>query len=534
MKRRNDRRIRLGFQWEAESWDDAPFWFDTLFRTLQGHRVHWNLPAMSIEIPSRRRAVIARSLRTRIESSGDLVTSMGYAGACHPFLNLDELDRELSWGLKNPWGTGITDILDLRPPVLIPQLPDLLRPEAGKMYEAHGFPLVGISTAAHDTSDTPAGWFPFLGYRAATLGSADAFARRLRRFAAVPADLFVMLDLSGEESASHLEAVLDALLSVFRTGPGLTLVEIPAQAAKAPAVPDRPTDWSSFPGPVIHGRIDAASVLVRKKRKKSEEFQRILTLMGPRGAADAAPSDADPDSSNSKRLVAHMLGDVVLAGTTFDVRLAGGRFCGMVRKGHDVLPGVPALSTLRTSLKDLTYQTVSSFSFEGESGTGLREELGLDGRGDTSISIEYSFREDSPHLSIRGEIRFPRFADSVRVDQYSPLTLALREVDRGQSIEVEAWAPDGSMSKATVAPDRPPVVLPGARHRLPRKDGGFIVLCYSCPDGGSWGMPAFRIARQKGKRYLFLNSFGSETPFPAAAISGRRERFSMLLGLEDA
>ena len=47
-------------KWEAESWDDAPLWFDTLFRILQGHRVHWNLPAMSPEMPARRRASAAR------------------------------------------------------------------------------------------------------------------------------------------------------------------------------------------------------------------------------------------------------------------------------------------------------------------------------------------------------------------------------------------------------------------------------------------------------------------------------------------
>ena len=203
-------------------------------------------------------------------------------------------------------------------------------------------------------------------------------------------------------------------------------------------------------------------------------------------------------------------------------------------KGRTSCPDVPALSTLRTSSKELTYRTLSSFSFEGESGTGLREELGLDGRGDSTISIEYSFREDSPHLSIRGEIRSPMLADALRVNQYSPLTLALREVERGETIPVEAWAPDGSTSRATIVEDRPPVVLPGARHRLPRKDGGWIVLCYTCPDGGSWGMPSFRITRQRGKRFLVVNSFGCETPFPAAAMSGRRESFSMLLGLEDA
>ena len=144
---------------------------------------------------------------------------MGYAGACHPLLNLDELEKELSWGLKNPWGTGITDTLDLRPPVLIPQVPDLLRPGAGALYEKHGFSLVGVCASSQQAAETPAGWFSFLRFPAATLGNVDVFARRLRRIAAVPADLFVMLDLSGEETASHLEALLEAVVSVLAAGP---------------------------------------------------------------------------------------------------------------------------------------------------------------------------------------------------------------------------------------------------------------------------------------------------------------------------
>ena len=60
----------------------------------------------------RKRASLVRTLHARLERGGDGITSAGFSGACHPLLNLDELDKELSWGLKNPWGTGLTDVLN--------------------------------------------------------------------------------------------------------------------------------------------------------------------------------------------------------------------------------------------------------------------------------------------------------------------------------------------------------------------------------------------------------------------------------------
>ena len=94
MKRRNGRRVCLGFQWDAGSWEDAPLWCDYLFTRLDRQRVHWNLPAFPPDGPVRKRASLAKSLHDRIERSGDALASMGFSGACHPLLNLDELEEK--------------------------------------------------------------------------------------------------------------------------------------------------------------------------------------------------------------------------------------------------------------------------------------------------------------------------------------------------------------------------------------------------------------------------------------------------------
>jgi hypothetical protein len=188
---------------------------------------------------------------------------------------------------------------------------------------------------------------------------------------------------------------------------------------------------------------------------------------------------------------------------------------------------------MRIAGRTLAFRTASSFSFEGEHGTGLREELGLDGRQDAGISIEYSFRNDSAQLSISGEIRCPQITGSPCVEEYAPLEIALRLVAPGQTAEVTATAPDGSAFTVGVPRDGTPMILPGAVHRVPRPDGGWVELCYSCPGHGLWGIPSFRIVRRRGKSMLTVNPFGSYAPLPASVLSGRRETFSVLLGVEE-
>ena len=102
------------------------------------------------------------------------------------------------------------------------------------------------------------------------------------------------------------------------------------------------------------------------------------------------------DPHRQLRLVAHMLGDVALTGS-FDVRLHGGRFCGVTRQGGSLFRRGPAVSYHPAwGGASANFKTVSSFSFESDHGTGLREELGIEGKEGALLSIEYSFRDDSP------------------------------------------------------------------------------------------------------------------------------------------
>ena len=531
------RRICLGFQWDPGSWESIPSLWDALFAWLGDRKVLWNLPALPSETSVRKRAAILRPLRSRIEAGGDTVAAMGFSGASHPLLNIDELEREVSWGLKNPWATGIADLLGARPQVLMPSVADILRPAAWKLYGDHGFRLIGVfPDAGGRTRDVPAGCRSFVKIMVSSWTPGSPASQRLRRLMSSSPEVLLQLDLSGVKDPETVRILLAAPIGLFGgRPPEFSPFDEPTDALPA-GPPARCTrlDWSPFSLAGLHAALEGTAGISRKKRKKNEEYDSLLGRMGSieDGAVPGVEKPHDP--RRQLRLVAHMLGDVSLAGSGFDVRLQGGRFSGITRQGRELMPVRPARSFVRTRGSLWQYRTVSSFSFESDHGTGLREELRIDDREDSVVSIEYSFRDDSPLLSIVLEIRFPELPTGAAVDEYAPLALPLRLLKKGESATIEVAAPDGSTSSVDVSEETGSLFAPGAQHRIRREDGGWIVLHFAAPGGPAWGLPSFRVARSRGARVLEANPFGSFTPQPGRTVSGRHARFSLLLGLEDA
>ncbi len=532
----NGGQVCLGFQWDASSWESVPSLWEPLFSWLGERKVHWNLPALPAETPARRKASIVKALRSRIESRADTVTAMGYSGSPHCLLSLDELDRELSWGLKNPWGTGISDLMGLRPTILVPRAADLRRPGAWKLYAEHGFRLVGVFPEVRDRlPEAPPGCLSFLrvGVSSRPLGNPEA--RHMRRLLGSSTNIFVQLDLSGVSDPAGLLSLLEDPPGLF-SGRSPVLSPLPEPVEVLPpkpvAVPRR-LDWSPLSVPTLHAVLDDTAAMSRKKRKKTEEFEALLSRLGSAADGTARAQSDVFDPHRHLRLVAHMLGEVTLTGSLFDVRIHAGRFCGVTRQGKDLMPLRPALSFIRAGRSLWTFKTLSSFSFESERGTGLREELGLDGKEGAFVRVEYAFRDDSPLLSISLEVRFPDFPPGAQVDEYAPIAIALRTLKKGEPAAIEVSAPDGSSSSVEVSRESGSIFVPGASHRIRRPDGGWIVLQFSCA-GRTWGVPSFRVKRGRGGRVLEINPFGSYSPVPASALGGRSARFSFSLGLEDA
>ena len=525
------RGICLGFQWDATSWEAAPRLWDTLFGWLGERPAFWNLPPFPAETPVRKRAAPAKPLLARVEARGDAVTSAGFSGACHPLLNINELDRDVTWGLRNPWGTGIVDVVGLHPRILVPRVADLARGEAWKVYREHGFSRVGICVRETGRPpDPPDGCLAFLRVPVSSWFTEAARSRSLRRAVMSRPSALLLLDLSGCSDPVFLRSVLEDPSGLFG-GRSPDLSPLPEPDGDLP--PHRPTasprlDWGPFSIPDLHALLQQTAAAFRKKRRKNEEIGALLATLGtPRGGI---PSAEAPKRSYQPQLVAHMLGDVTLGGSVFDVRLHGGRFCGIVRQGIDLMPLRPASSFFRVGRSLSSLRTVSSVSFESDAGTGLQEELGLDGRDGTLVRIEYSFRDDSPDLSIVLDMEMPPLLAGSQVEEYAPLALALRALRKDEAAAIEVFAPDGSTSSVEVSERSGSVLAAGAEHRVRRADGGWIVLRFSPPNGRSWGLPSFRVVRARRERVLEVNPFGSYMPVPARALAGRAS-FRMSLGI---
>jgi hypothetical protein len=532
----NGRSICLGFQWDAASWETVSALWHPLFSWLGSRTVHWNLPALPADMAPRRRASVLKPLAARIESQADGVTAMGFSGAAHPLLTIDELEREVTWGLKNPWGTGITDVLGVRPLLLVPRVADLRRADSWKVYGHNGFGLIGIfRDEGTRVSEVPAGCLSFV--RAGLAGNRpDAEdARRVGRLASSPSGTLLQVDLSGVTDGGALRSLLEGPSGIFGARmPALQpLPEPPGPLPAAAPARQGKQDWRPFCLAGLHETLEDTGSLSRKKRKKNDEYGALLSRMGSAGDGRPAAQDAGKLQKNL-RLVAHMLGEVALAGNGFDVRLQGGRFCGITRQGKQMLPALPALSYLRVGSKTSWYRTVSSFSFESDRGTGLREELRIPGTDGPSVGIEYSFQDDSPLLSIVLDTIFPDVAAGAQVQEHAPLALALRLLKKGESATIEFSAPDGSGSSVDVSEETGSVIVPGALHRIRRTDGGWILLRYSHPGISAWGLPSFRVRRIGRARVLEANPFGSYDRQPGHTLGGRHASFSLRIGLEDA
>jgi len=525
------RGICLGFQWNAASWEEAPRLWDALFGWLGERPAFWNLPSFPAATPVRKRAATAKPLRARVEARGDAVTSAGFSGACHPLLNIDELDRDVAWGLRNPWGTGVVDVVGLRPRILVPRVADLARGDAWKVYREHGFSRVGICVRETGRPpDPPDGCLAFLRVPVSSWFTEANRSRSLRRAAMSRPAALLLLDLSGCSDPVSLRSVLEDPSGLFG-GRSPDLSPLPEPDGDLP--PHCPAasarlDWGPFCIPDLHAVLEETAAASRRKRRKNEEIGALLATLGaPRSGIPAAEA---PKRSYQPRLVAHMLGDVTLGGSVFDVRLHGGRFCGIVRQGIDLMPLRPASSFFRVGRSLTSLRTVSSVSFESDAGTGLQEELGMDGRDGTLVRIEYSFRDDSPDLSILLDMEMPPLPAGSQVEEYAPLALALRALRKDETAAIEVFAPDGSASSVEVSEGSGSVLAAGAEHRVRRADGGWIVLRFFTPAGRSWGLPSFRVVRARRERVLEVNPFGSYTPVPSRALAGRAS-FRMSLGI---
>jgi hypothetical protein len=350
------------------------------------------------------------------------------------------------------------------------------------------------------------------------------------------AEAYLQLDLSGVTDPERVRGLLEGIDGLFggRLPSFSPLLDPPEVLPSWSPQHYRQLDWSPFSPIDLGPTLETSARLSRKKRKKNDEFATLLRqLSSTRAESETEASLGGKDHNSEIRLVAHMQGEVLLSGNGFDIRLDGGRFSGITREGTELMPARPARSFIRTRKNTWIYNTVSSFSFESDHGTGLREELWIESKEGATISIEYSFRNDSPLLSITLEMRFPEFAAGEEVAEYSALALPMRLLRKGEAATIETSTPDGNTFSVDISEETGARIAPGEKHRISRSDGGWIVLYFGAPSTPSWGLPSFRVIRNRGGCVLEANLFGSYSAQPSHSLSKRHVCYSVHLGIED-
>jgi hypothetical protein len=522
------RRVLVGVQWDGSCWKRAPLLVDRTLRALHTVTLHWNLPAFPAD--DDRPSPVATVLRERLASSGDVLLAMGCTGACQPALALDELDREVAWGLRNPWSTGLVDVLGRRPAAAAPRLADLDRPGAAAPFLRHGLPLVGVADGRPFSLTAWHGLRVFSYSRLAHEGRAGLDAC-LRRLLAGNGDLFVMLDLAALPHAPGAASPLIEIVAQRVLGCGRTVVSLAEAALDAPTDAEPapgPGEWRLFPAVPLRRRIASVEGSRRRRRRRVEETRDLLARLSAGTPEPPPPAPEPPRRYTDRGLIAHMQGETTLAGVAFDVRLAGGRFCGLARGREGLTPLCPAGSWVRADGRTVAARGRSAFSFEGDDGTGLREDLALEPGG--SLVVDYTFRGDDPALSVEGSWIFPGLPPGAVVEEWAPLVLALVDLAPGRVVEIAYEAPDGSNGTCRLAERDGWRPVAGSRFRVPATDANVVLETRG--DAPAWGVFLFRIARSRlGRRVLQVNPAGAMGPVPAGPLVGTRGTFAFSIGL---
>ena len=526
------RRVLVGVQWDGACWTRAPLLADRILRVLHAVPLHWNLPAFPSD--EGKPSPVIPVLRERLASAGDTLLAMGCTGACQPVLGLGELDREIAWGLRNPWSTGLVDVLGQRPAAAAPRLVDLERPDAAEAFLRHGLRLVGIADGGPFVVTSHHGLrvFPYARVPVPGVGRTRLDAE-LRRLLASDGDVFVMLDLSALPPAPGAAVPLIETLAERVLGSGRSVVPLVEAALDAQHYANRRTvngagAWRLFPAIPLRRRIASVEKARQKRRRHAEETRDLLARLSA-GTPDPPPPPPEvPRRYTDRGLIAHMQGETTLAGAAFDVSLAGGRFCGLVHGREALTPQRPAGSWVRAGGRTIAARGRSAFSFEGDGGTGLREDLVLEPGG--SLVVDYAFRADDTVLTVEGSWIFPELSAGAVVEEWAPLVLALADLAPGQDIGVDFEAPDDSRGASLITERDGWCTVAGSRFRV--KAGDREVLLEARGGEPAWGVFLFRIARARlGRRVLEVNPAGAVGPVPAGSLAGTRGAFAFTIGL---
>ncbi len=548
------RPLLLGVRWCGEPPARVVEYSESLLAVLEALEargrhipVHWNLAAQQLEKGGERLERLVERIAARIRSGGDRVLPAGYAGALHPLLSAEELEKELGWSRENPWGSGLRARFGQDPPFILPVYADLPRERTRQVYSRQGFRAIGLvlPSGVPGPSSVP--------FRLGLPSAVQAFAclplppagtsRELRARLRGPLrdggvePLFLLLDYGAIARAGAGRgadaARIFAALQAWLGAPGgreapvfLPLEEALGRTAGAAgggapgSLPEPPLPWDAATRSLLR-RVRR----VRRQPQEEEGIRRLLRTLAPGGEDWTAPPPPARPARSLRRtagrtVTASMTGSAVLAGADFDAYFRAGQLMGLHGRGSPAADGLPWLpgerevgSHLVTAGLRSPFQVDSCVSFESPSRTGLSAVLTATVAGTVepfSLAVEYTFDDQGPGLRIDLSLHYPqalqdpagpsgRFRPARSLlERVVPLEIPLTLLRAGEQVELEGCYPDGSGWRCLLPEEAAPAgaagarcgqvfVLAGSRFTVHRRapDGRPERLRLDIPSGGS-------------------------------------------------
>lgn len=431
--------------------------------------LNWNFAAASLlENPSRRLHNLIVEIKARRGPRGDRLLPAGFAGAAHPELQQDELDRELAWCFRNPWFSALAAVFGEPPAAVLPFRADPLREAATGAYSAAGFRLLAVPVrlaALASMASLARLWglgegrcslLPAVALRGAA--EAAALVRAAGSVGGPEARLMVLLDPPEPGDRDGLRELLRLLLAGLGHGRSLSfppLEELCAELPPAGAPALSAIALAAEAGGPGRSALTRAQRLRTSRRRSGAEVRSLLEALrclpapGSRGGRVAAAEARGPSrllsggpAARGRRaemvMSASMTGLVTLSGARYDAVFAEGRLSGFCRAGKPILGTGPARCYVCLAAEVVDLQTESAFSFERGPQRGVHTELTATlapASSSLRLHVDSYFREGEDPLTIEMSLEFSDPADARRLTALVPLELSIG--DAGTALRCE-------------------------------------------------------------------------------------------------
>ncbi len=534
--------------------------------------IHWSFPVRALETDASFRSRLVPLLRGRIASGRDLLLPRGYAATPHSLLYPEDVEKDLSWAKRNPWGSGIADVYPQADFILFPYSPDWLRENIQSAYESETNPIL---LTYYDESVRDFHYYlktnslmrlDGLHVKGATTGLRQQL---LRKYRTSPYPVLVILETLAGRSSGDIRHIFENLaacmhrrfqyrnLAELVADGGVPPLEDPYAFAKGrlssgtvipSTVPTTPADVCSR-ARCGYTRVEISASTRNIRDGGGDPLSgdagtrdRLLSLApacnGERGDEPRAEPRRQRNidfTLKDRRLIADMSGLVTLEDHELSAEFDDGRLTNVLLGGASILCKGSAGSYYAVEGNHRQDATRGgSFSFEGDRIHGLRSTQAIRGMGitkDGSIVTDYFFMEGYRSLFISIGCIFPVFAPHITIDSWACFELPVFTIPAGRSIRAESRLLNGEKYSIDLSRTDVDYVLPGNSFCLKNESHSVFFVMPETERNPLQLLP-IRVVRAARKYTVLISPGGSYHPAMGLDFSGYAMRIVIALDVQ--